>query len=45
VIGSQPACQPHHLHVARGLALQPPARLHPIEIVVIVELQQQRRMI
>ena len=45
VIGSKPARQPHHLNVAPGLALKPPARLDPVEIAVNVELQQDRRMI
>ena len=37
--------QPHQLDVALRLALQPPARLHPVEIAVDVELQQNRGMI
>src|SRR3984957_12175203 len=45
VIGDEPASQPHHLNVAPGLVLKPPARLHPIEIAVNVKLQQHRRMI
>jgi hypothetical protein len=45
VIGDQPARQPHRLHVAPSLALEPAARLDPIEIAVDVELQQYRRMI
>ena len=40
VIGCKPACEPHHLNVATGLTLQPTARLHPVEIAVNVELQQ-----
>jgi hypothetical protein len=38
VIGSQSAGEPHHLDVASGLALKPPARLNSIEIAVDVEL-------
>ena len=45
VIGCKPARQPHHLNVAPGLVLKPPARLNPIEIAVDVKLQQDRRMI
>ena len=45
VIGSKPARQPHHLNVAPGITLQPPARLDPIEIAINVELQQHRRMV
>ncbi len=45
VVGDEPAQQPHHLDVAAGLALQPPARLHPVEIAVDVELQENRGMI
>ena len=28
-----------------GLALEPPARLHPVKIAIDIELQQSRRMI
>src|SRR2546429_5190045 len=45
VIGNKAAREPHHLNVAAGLALEPAARLDPIEIAVDVELQQHRRMI
>src|SRR6516225_6451526 len=45
VIRSQPTREPHHLDVAPGLALKPPARLNPIEIAVDVELQQYRWMV
>ena len=45
VIGSKAAREPHHLNVAPGLTLKPAARLHPVEIAVNVELQQDRRMI
>ena len=43
--GTQPARQPHHLDIAPGLALKPPARLDPVEIAVNVELQEDRGMI
>ena len=45
VIGHKPAGQPHEFDVARRLPLQPPARLHTVEIAVDVELEQHRRMI
>jgi len=45
VVRNKPARQPHHLNVASSLALQPPARLNPIEIAVDVELQQDRWMV
>src|ERR1700722_15740347 len=45
VVGYKPTRQPHHLNVAPGLVLKPPARLHPIEIAVNVKLQQHRGMI
>ena len=45
VVGRQAARQPHHLNVASGLALEPTARLNPVEIAVDVKLQQNRRMI
>src|SRR5213082_568037 len=41
----QPAGQPNQLDIALALALQAPARLHPIEISVDVNLQQRRRVI
>src|SRR5436305_9399681 len=41
----QAAGQPNHLDIALALPLQPPARLHPIEISVDVNLQQRRRVI
>jgi len=37
VIGNKPTQQPHHLEIAPSLALEPPARLHAIEIAVDVE--------
>jgi hypothetical protein len=37
--------EPHQLDVALGLALQPSARLDPIQIAVDVDLQQDRRVI
>ncbi len=45
VIRRQTARQPHHFDIAASLALKPPARLHPVEIAINVELQQHRRMI
>ena len=45
VIRRQPSGQPHHLNIAAGLALQPPARLDPVEIAVNVELEHRRRMV
>src|ERR1700724_1157708 len=41
----QAAGQLNHLAVALALPLQTPARLHPIEVSVDVNLQQRRRMI
>ena len=37
--------QPNQFDVALALTLQPPARLHPIEVSVDVNLQQRRRTI
>jgi len=34
VIGNKPARQPHHLDIASRLALEPTARLHPVEIAI-----------
>src|SRR5262249_16300332 len=45
VIGNQSTRQPHHLNVARSLALKPAARKHPIEVTVDVQLQQARWMV
>ncbi len=45
VIRREPSGQPHHLYIAAGLALQPPARLDPVEIAVNVELEHRRRMV
>ena len=39
VVGDEPAKQPHQLDVAAGLTLEPPARLHAVEIAVDIELQ------
>jgi hypothetical protein len=41
----QAAGEPNQLDVALALPLQAPARLHPIEISVDVNLQQRRRMV
>ena len=40
-----PAKEPHHLDIAAGLAFEPPARLHPVEIAIDVELQENRGML
>ena len=45
VIRSEASCQPHHFQIAAGLTLQPPARLHAVEVAVNVELEQRRGMI
>ena len=45
VIRREPSGQPHHLEIAASLALQPPARLHPVEIAVNVKLEHRRRMV
>src|SRR6266404_4653613 len=44
-IRHQAAGQPNQLDVALALPLQAPARLHPIEVSVDVNLQQRRRMV
>src|SRR3954471_22588067 len=44
-IRHQAARQPNQLDVALTFSLQAPARLHPIEVAVDVNLQQRRRMI
>jgi hypothetical protein len=36
VIANKPASEPHHFDIAAGLALEPAARLHPVEIAVDV---------
>src|SRR5260370_4569462 len=45
VIRRERSGQPHHLKIAASLALQPPARLDPVEIAVNVELEHRRRMV
>jgi hypothetical protein len=45
VVGSKATGEPHQLDIATGLAFQASARLHPIEIAVNVELEQNRRMV
>jgi hypothetical protein len=45
VIGHQAAGQPHDLDVAPHFALEPATRLNPVQIVVDVKLQEDRRMI
>jgi hypothetical protein len=41
----QPPQEPHDLDVAARLALEPPARMHAVEIGVDAELQMDRGMI
>src|SRR5438128_4489980 len=41
----QAAGQPNQLDVALAFSFQAPARLHPVEVSVDVNLQQRRRMI
>src|SRR6266849_7917444 len=45
VIGNKASRQPHDLHIASGLALEPSARLDPVQIAVNIELQEDRGMI
>ena len=45
VIGDETPRQPHHLDVASGLPLQPSTGLHPVQVAVDVELEQDRGMI
>ncbi len=45
MVGDKPAEEPHELDVAPGLALQPSARLHPVQVAVDVELEQNSRVI
>jgi len=45
VIGSEPAQQPHQLDIAAGFSFKPSARLHPVQVAVDVQLQENRRMI
>ena len=42
VVGHETAQEPEKLQIASGFALEPPARLHPVEIAVDVELQENR---
>ena len=44
VVGHEAPQQPQQLQIAPGLALEPPARLHAVEIAVDVELQENRRV-
>jgi len=44
-IRGQPPEQPHHLEIARALALQTTARLDAVEIAVDVELEMHRGVI
>jgi hypothetical protein len=45
VVGDEATKEPHHFRIATGLAFKPPARLHPVEIAVDVELQESRGMV
>ena len=45
LIRREPSGQPHHLEIAASLALQPPARLDPVEIAINVKLEHRRRMV
>jgi hypothetical protein len=45
VIGSEPTQQPHDLDIASGLAFEPTARLHPVQIAVDVQLEEERGVI
>src|SRR5262249_14580711 len=45
VIRDKSTGEPHDLNVAPALALEPAARLNPIEITIDVELEQRRRMV
>jgi hypothetical protein len=42
VIASEPTQQPHDFDIASGLSFQPPARLHPVQIAVDAQLQENR---
>lgn len=41
----EPTCQSHHFDVSFRLALEPPTRLHAIEIAVKIQFEQRRGMI
>ena len=45
MIGCKTAQQPQHFEIAAGFSFKPPARLHPVQIAINVELEQDRRMI
>jgi hypothetical protein len=45
VVGDEAAQEPHELDVASRFPLEPPARLHAVEIAVDVELQEHRGVI
>src|SRR3712207_8239892 len=42
VVRGEPARQPHQLHVAQSLTLEPAAGGDPVEVAVDVELEQHR---
>ena len=45
MVGHEPPQEPQHLEIAPSLALEPPARLHAVQVAVDVELQESRGMI
>jgi hypothetical protein len=44
-VGRQPSGQPHQLDIALRFALQPPARLNPVQMTVEINLQQRHWMV
>ena len=42
MVGHEAPQQPQQLQIAPGLALEPPARLHAVEIAIDIELQENR---
>lgn len=45
VLRNQAVGEPHDIHAASRLALEPAARLHTVQVTVDIELQQNRRVI
>jgi hypothetical protein len=45
VIRSKPTQQPHDLDIASGLAFEPPARLHLVQIAVDLQLEEERGVV
>jgi hypothetical protein len=37
--------EPHDLDIASGLAVEPPARLHPVQIAVDINLEENRGVV